>query len=284
MRKFFTLMTLGLVLFSCKDEDKKPVSKKNTAPTAAVKDTTQTVQADSSDLLELFSKNEEEVASKLKTITNEEANELYEKYFLENNILLHQIEQRESNALNNFYSEKAADKKNIKLLNEKLLKHKLEFEEIGEGYVEITTKNDFYYALFRDYVTSDYKRFLYLKSEENKFLYSADAGLAISFEDLGDRIISWENFINQYPTSKLTEQVTEEYKSYQLDYLRGLDNTPTVENAHTEKYIYPENIQEFNRFLKKYPTSPTVVLINTFMKNFKNEDIYNILKKEQDNL
>ena len=51
MRKFFTLITLGLVLFSCKDEDKKPVSKKNTAPTAAVKDTTQTVQADYSDLL-----------------------------------------------------------------------------------------------------------------------------------------------------------------------------------------------------------------------------------------
>ena len=284
MRKFFTLMTLGLVLFSCKDEVKKPVSKKNTVPTATATDTTQTVQGDSSDLLELFSKNEAEVVAKLETISNEEANDLYEKYFLENNILLHQIEAKEGTALSNFYSEKASDKKNIKLLNEKLLKHKLEFEEIGEGYVEITTKNDFYYTLFRDYVTSDYKRFLYLKSEENKFLYSADAGLTISFEDLGDRIISWENFINQYPTSKLTDQVIEEYKSYQLDYLRGLDNTPTVENAHTEKYIYPENIQEFNRFMKKYPKSPTVVLIHTFMKNFKNEDIYDILVKEQDNL
>ncbi|MNT15599.1 hypothetical protein D3C72_1506620 [compost metagenome] len=235
-------------------------------------------------MLEQFSKNKNEVVLKLKTLSKQEANALYEKYFDENSSLLQQIAGKKSGVLDKFYNEDQANKKAVKLLGEKLSKHQLQFWEIGEGYVEIEPLHDFYYTIFKDYVTSDYKDYLYLKSEENKSLYSADAGLVISFKDLGDRVISWENFMNKYPDSKLIASVKEEYKNYQMDYLIGLDNTPTAERATDENYIYQENIQEFNRFLKKYPKSPTVPLINLFMENFKTENISDLLRAEQDKL
>ncbi|SHF77089.1 tol-pal system YbgF family protein [Flavobacterium defluvii] len=281
MKKTFIVITFGVLLSSCKQTD-KPASNKKEIKNDSIKTEipAKTAQSDL-ELLELFSKNKNEIILKLKSISNKDANALYEKYFEENGYLIHKIEEKSAGILDNFYSENETDKKNVKLLEQKLAKYQLKLEEIGEGYVEITTKNDFYYTIFKDYVTKDYKDYLYLKSEENKSLYSADAGLVISFKDLGDRIISWENFLTKYPDSKLIESVKDDYKRYQMDYLIGQDNTPTFENAAEEKYIYPENIQEFDRFVKKYPKSPTVPLIALFKENFKNEKLYDMITTEQ---
>ncbi|MCV2486414.1 hypothetical protein OD917_15880 [Flavobacterium sp. SH_e] len=286
MRKIFVMIVSGILLSACKQPDNKNISDKQEIQkdSAKVEDSSQTVKSDLG-LLEQFSKNKNEVILKLKSIANKEAaNALYEKYYEENNILLGQIEEKESGVLDKFYNEEENAKREVKLLGDKLSKHQLEYFEIGEGYVEIEPLPDFYYKIFKNYVTSDYKDYLYLKSEENKTLYSADAGLVISFKDLGDRIIWWENFMAKYPNSKLFIAVKEEYKNYQMDYLIGQDNTPTAERATEENYIYPENIEEFNRFLKKYPKSPTVSLINLFRENFKSESIHDILRAEQDKL
>jgi len=285
MRKLSALLAFGILLSACKKNDDKTISSPNKVKNDSIKVQSATTETSNSDLLERFSKNKNEVILQLKSLPNKEAgNALYEKYFEESNSLLQEIAGRESGILDRFYNEDEADKKAVKLLGERLSKHQLKFTEIGEGYVEIDPLPDFYYKIFKNYVTDDYKDYLYLKSEENKSLYSADAGLVISFKDLGDRIISWENFMTKYPNSKLITSVKEEYKNYQMDYLVGQDNTPTAERATDEKYIYPENIQEFNRFLKKYPKSPTVPLVNLFMENFKSENIFDILRKEQDKL
>lgn len=286
MRKIFVLIVSGILISACKQTDNKSIPDKKEIKKDSIKveDSAQTIKSDFG-LLEQFSKNKNDVILKLKSIANKEAaNALYDKYFEENNTLLGQLQEKESAVLDKFYNEEENAKREVKLLGEKLSKHQLEYFEIGEGYVEIETLPDFYYKIFKDYVTNDYKDYLYLKSEENKTLYSADAGLVISFKDLGDRIISWENFMTKYPDSKLFASVKEEYKNYQMDYLVGQDNTPTAEKATDEKYIYPENIQEFNRFVKKYPKSPTVPLINLFMENFKSESIFDILRTEQGKL
>ncbi|UPZ17547.1 hypothetical protein [Flavobacterium humidisoli] len=286
MRKFIIAITSVILLSSCKQTANESVSGKTEIKKDSIKveDAAKIKQSDSN-LLEQFSKNKNELVLQLKSLSNKEAaNALYEKYFEENSTLLQQIAAKESGVLDKFYNDDEADKKAVKLLGEKLSKHQVQYWEIGEGYVEIEPLNDFYYKIFKNYVTDDYKDYLYLKSEENKSLYSADAGLVISFKDLGDRIISWENFMTKYPNSKLIASVKEEYKNYQMDYLVGQDNTPTAERSSDEKYIYPENIQEFNRFLKKYPKSPTVPLINLFLENFKSESIFDILRAEQSKL
>ena len=284
MRKIFSFIILAILVSACKQKDNKTIpTQTETGKDSIKEDHSAPIAQTDSDLAELFSKNKNEIILKLKSLSKEEANALYEKYYEENGILLGRIDEKEAKLLDKFYSENEADKKEIKLLDQKLAKHQLQFDELGEGYVEITTKSDFYYAIFKDYVTPDYKEYLFLKSEENKMPYSADAGLIITFKDLGDRIISWENFMNKYPNSKLIPSVKEEYKNYQMDYLIGQDNTPTYEKVN-DVYIYPENIQEFNRFEKKYPKSPTVSLIHIFKENFKNENIPQLLRAEQEKL
>ena len=62
--------------------------------------------------------------------------------------------------------------------------------------------------MFKDYVTDDYKEYLKIWAKDNKKLYQADAGLLVSFEEIGERIVTWESFLNQYPDSKLNIKVT----------------------------------------------------------------------------
>lgn len=284
MKKILIVIIFGVLLSSCKKTEPAASNKKDIKnDSITTENLQQTSETDSEALLTSFSKKRLEVVQKLKTLSAEEANALYEKYSSENSSLLHAIMEKENTLLEKFYNEDEKDKEAVKLFGKELIKHQLNYDEIGEGIVEITTKNDFYYTIFKDYVTNDYKDYLYLISEENKMAYSSDAALIISFKDLGDRIISWENFMTKYPNSKLIPSVKEQYKFYQLDYLFGQDNTPTVERAN-DLYIYPENIQEFDRFEKKYPKSPTVPLIHLFRENFKDENVSRLITDEQEKL
>ena len=78
---------------------------------------------------------------------------------------------------------------------------------------------------------------------------------------------------------------------YRQDYIFGLDNTPTFERdfeSQTEdnkkiSYIYDENQKEFNRFIKKYPNSPTSKLIKLFIENHKKmqeEALFELIRNE----
>jgi len=120
-------------------------------------------------------------------------------------------------------------------------------------------------------------------AKDNENLYAADAGLAISFKEVGGRVLNWEKFINTHPYSKLTPQAIEFYKEYQNGYLLGMDNSPTVDyQAHT---IYPENLQEFEAFSAANPLSPTTAIIKLITQYTGNkEDINGIVEKEQEKL
>lgn len=144
---------------------------------------------------------------------------------------------------------------NINKLTIELQKGGLEFREVGEGYTEIWSKTDHYYSVFKNKVTPDYEAYLSKMAKENEMNYAADAGLIISWEELGNRLIFWENFIKKYPKSSLLPRVKEQYNDYLHDYLLGMDNTPTYENSDGK--LYDENRAEYNRVIKKYPDSYT---------------------------
>ena len=139
-----------------------------------------------------------------------------------------------------------------------------------------------YYDVFKDYVTDDYKEYLKIWAKDDEELYQADAGLCISFEELGDRIARWENFLNKFPNSKLKTKVTVLLNSYREDYILGMDNTPTRDGGYDgQPYtIIEENMKEFNRFMKKYPNSPTVELIKYFLENYQNDNIQELIQNK----
>ena len=95
--------------------------------------------------------------------------------------------------------------------------------------------------------------------------------MSISLEEVANRIIARENFLEKYPNSKLTEYIHELCNEYRRDYL----------------YLYPdvvpnykENIKEYNRFQEKYPNSPTSDIIKYYLENYKEEDIDTLISKK----
>ena len=260
-----------LLLTNCnKDENKNPKIK---------------FSDDTYKLFEKFAENKKEIMEKLKTLNKDEANKLYEQYVEDNENILYKIVEATEKFLDSIYygsAEEQFTEKDWNDTNKILNKYDLELWDIGEGMVTIRELPHLYYDLFKDYVTDDYKEYLKIWAKDHEELYQADAGLVISFEELGERIITWENFLNKYPNSILKPKVTALLNSYREDYILGMENTPTIDGGYDNIpiTIYEEAKKEYDRFMKKYPNSPTVELIKYFIENYKNEDIYELIKSK----
>ena len=236
------------------------------------------IQLFNKESLESFSKNKDEILKKLKTLDKEEANEFYKKSRETNDIILEKINREHDNlSAKNFTDEK------WNIANKFLNKYDLELFYLENDEVIIGESSDFYYKTFKDYVTEDYKEFLKIISDENmRADHSRNSSMSISLEEVANRIIARENFLEKYPNSKLTEYIHELCNEYRRDYL----------------YLYPdvvpnykENIKEYNRFQEKYPNSPTTELIGYYLvelntDNFEDNDneiltiiIYEYIKK-----
>ena len=270
-----------LLLTNCnKDEKKETVAVKYENKNPKIKFSDDTYK-----LFEEFAENKKEIMEKLKTLNKEEANRLYEQYVEDNENTLYKIAQESEKFLDSIYygsEEEQFTEKDWNDTNKVLNKYDLELWDIGEGMVTIRELPHLYYDVFKDYVTDDYKEYLKIWAKDDEELYQADAGLSISFEELGDRIARWENFLNRYPNSTLKLKITALLNSYREDYILGMENTPTRDGGYDgQPYtIIEENMKEFNRFMKKYPNSPTVELIKYFIENYKNENIYELIKSK----
>ena len=220
------------------------------------------IQLFNKDSLENFSKNKNEMLEKLKTLNKEEADELYEQYLESNNTILKNLNIEHDKLLsggiynNEDTSENFTDEE-WKIANKFLNKYDLELWYLARGTCIIKEVPDFYYKTFKDYVTDDYKEYLKITSKENEEHYVADSGLCITLEELGDRIVTWENFLEKYPNSKLNDKVNNICNSYRRDYILGVPGGI---------YDYKESAEEYNRFIKKYPDSPTTELLGYYLE------------------
>lgn len=292
MKKIFVISILSMMLLMT--DTSSAYSQKATVANTAI----QTADKSKDTTLACYRQFEAlkgEVIKKLQKTTPKKANQLYLSYLKENRKIIDCINREDSWYTDNFYSLNEISSKVMTAKESDMDRYGLYFWELGEGDVEIRTQPYFYYNIFAKYVTADFYDYLKILREEDAVLYEADAGLSISFEDLGERIVVWEGFLRKHPNTALLKNVLERYFTYQIDYLLGMDNTPTAEyDEESEAYIFtPETLAEFTRFLRKYPDSPTTELIEFFMKNFdgkafaKEESIYimlNMLKTKQKQL
>ena len=222
------------------------------------------IQLFNKDSLENFSKNKNEMLEKLKTLNKEEADELYEQYLESNNTILENLniehDKLLSGGINSIHNKGTAENftdEEWKIANKFLNKYDLELWYLARGTCIIKEVPDFYYKTFKDYVTDDYKEYLKITSKENEEHYVADSGLCITLEELGDRIVTWENFLEKYPNSKLNDKVNNICNSYRRDYILGVPGGI---------YDYKESAEEYNRFIKKYPDSPTIELLGYYLE------------------
>ena len=240
------------------------------------------------DVLDNFVENKKSVIERLKISTPEEANEIYNDYLKISQLIIENINTEHLDFLNNIYnkdSEYYFTEKDWETANKFLNNYDLEIFDLAETEVRIMEVPNYYYNIFKDYVTDDYREYLEITYKENEEPYFTDGSILVPYDKIADRLLTWENFLKKYPNSDLAEIANEKCNTYRRIYILGSDNAPTREGGweNNELFYIPENnLKEFNRFIEKYPDSPTVELIKFYLENYKNIDVDTMLNEKID--
>ena len=246
------------------------------------------IQMFNKDILDNFVENKKSVIERLKISTPEEANEIYNDYLKISQLIIENINTEHLDFLNNIYNEDSEyyfTEKDWKTANKFLNNYDLEIFDLAETEVKIIEVPNYYYNIFKNYVTDDYKEYLKITSKENEEPYYTDGSILVPYDKITDRLLTWENFLKKYPNSDLAEIANEKCNIYRRIYILGSDNSPTREGGweNNELFYIPENnLKEFNRFIEKYPDSPTVELIKYYLENYKNKDVDTMLNEKID--
>ena len=242
------------------------------------------IQMFNKELLNDFVESKKSVMERLKTAKDkEEGNKIYNEYVATNKLMLEKINEAHSELLENVFM--ADSKYNFtpeewKTVNNYLKDYDLELIDMGEGNAMIAQVPNFYYDIFKDYVTDDYRDYLALVTKEYAEPYFGIEEILVSHEKIADRLLAWEDFQKKYPNSDFLAEADIEANVYRRAYILGAYNLHTREGGseNSELYYIPDNIlKEFNRFIEANPDSPTVEYINFYLENYKNPNIEEIL-------
>ena len=246
------------------------------------------IQMFNKDILDNFVENKKSVIERLKTSNPEEADKIYNDYLKISQLIIENINTEHLDFLNNIYNEDSEyyfTEKDWKTANKFLNNYDLEIFDLAETEVSIIEVPNYYYNIFKDYVTDDYREYLEITYKENEEPYFTDGSILVPYDKIADRLLTWENFLKKYPNSDLAEIANEKCNIYRRIYILGSDNSPTREGGweNNELFYIPENnLKEFNRFIEKYPDSPTVELIKYYLENYKNKDVDTMLNEKID--
>ena len=246
------------------------------------------IQMFNKDILDNFVENKKSVIERLKTSNPEEADKIYNDYLKISQLIIENINTEHLDFLNNIYNEDSEyyfTEKDWKTVNKFLNNYDLKIFDLAETEVRIMEVPNYYYNIFKDYVTDDYREYLEITYKENEEPYFTDGSILVPYDKIADRLLTWENFLKKYPNSNLAEIANEKCNIYRRIYILGSDNSPTREGGweNNELFYIPENnLKEFNRFIEKYPDSPTVELIKYYLENYKNKDVDTMLNEKID--
>ena len=236
------------------------------------------------ELLNDFVESKKSVMERLKIANNkEEGNKIYTEYVATNKLILEKINDEHSILLENVFMKDTKynfTPEEWKIANNFLKDYDLELIDMGEGNAMIVQVPNFYYDIFKDYVTDDYRDYLELVTKEYNEPYFGIEEILVSHEKIADRILAWEEFQKKYPKSDFIAEADIEANVYRRAYILGAYNLHTREGGSEkpELYYIPDNIlKEFNRFIQTNPDSPTVEYINFYLENHKNPNIDEIL-------
>ena len=242
------------------------------------------IQMFNKDLLNNFVESKKSVMERLKTVKDkEEGNKIYTEYLVTNKLLLEKINEEHSILLENVFMKDTKynfTPEEWNIANNFLKDYDLELIDMGEGNAMIAQVPNFYYDIFKDYVTDDYRDYLALVTKEYAEPYFGIEEILVPHEKIADRILAWEEFQKKYPNSDFMATADIEVNVYRRAYILGAYNLHTREGGSEkpELYYIPDNIlKEFNRFIQANPDSPTVEYINFYLENHKNPNIDEIL-------
>ncbi len=234
----------------------------------------------------LLERKQADLSKKLRKAKAEEANNLLSEYHKILNGLLDSLNYTEAKALaryNEWHDTKNIPdsiKKKIKLYD----KLGIYFKETDTLTYTLSFKPGYFYNIFKNKVTPDVRAFLQLRTDDKKSPYLEGNKVIVSWEELRNRVLRWEDYMKRYPKAKYIDIAKKTYQDHLTTYLFGTETTPTIEFSN--KKMLPEFEQEFVIMVKKNPKTISGKLTKDFIEyfiknsgNFKPDELNKKLKE-----
>ena len=139
--------------------------------------------------------------------------------------------------------------------------------------VHLTIKPKFYTKYVKQ-LPKYYQDFWNLKKEAANI--APEGALVKTWRELGNLLARFEAYAKANPTQKeLFCRLKDNYKFLQTAYLFGTEYTSSVNFDSVDKEVK----EEWKRFIKTYPDSPTTPFIKEMLLLNKYEDMYSIQQK-----
>jgi len=117
-------------------------------------------------------------------------------------------------------------------------------------YRLVNLEGEFYpivdYTKLREYdnnISDEWKTYLSIRAMDSDEIPFSDGGMRITFEELADRILKTENFLNTYIAGPRQDELLELYENKLTAYMKGLPNTPIVN--YSNKNIFDEVLKSY---------------------------------------
>lgn len=120
------------------------------------------------------------------------------------------------------------------------------------------------------YLSEDITDFFSLCALESDELCAKDAGLVISWDELGKRAIAAEVYLSKYSESQAADNALGRYKEYLRMYMLGLSNT-SVADYQSNKVI-DEVLQSYNKLIKENEGTATAEAIENYIQILEEMD------------
>jgi hypothetical protein len=141
----------------------------------------------------------------------------------------------------------------------------------AEGTAYSITDFTYYLQHFQRFVSTAMQAYLQQQLAEQREGYMSDAALVISPSVLADRILFWENFLQQHPSFIFNQSIQEKQREYTTFLLIGVDNTPLF-NRQT-KQLSPAFKTAFEKVLSTNPGSKLAALIRPYYAAVAKRDV-----------
>ncbi len=141
---------------------------------------------------------------------------------------------------------------------------------LREGLYYYSTDYDRLLDLFKDYTTREYEDYLKILSLNSQSTYLPNGDLAISDENLVDRILLVESFKMVYPFSDLFKEISYAYRVYVSSYLYGDSKNPKFDPESGK--IKDKALEEFNTRIEKYPYTTFAGILRDFLDAVKDNN------------
>ncbi len=145
----------------------------------------------------------------------------------------------------------------------------------SEGFVYADVDSRVLLNQFGPYLTPALREFLLIRADEEEVKFSDDAMLLITWDDLADRIATWEAFLMANPESAISAEARGYFSLYLHTYLTGLDNSRIFDWQNP--VLLPQVRRSYERFAAQVPETEARKLVREYLavlaaSDYRNSD------------